>query len=305
MAWTDRLINLLRGQQLAREIDEELSFHLESRIRDNIMAGMTPEEAARDAAARFGNRTATGERTRDADLVNWLESVVQDVRFAGAMMRRHLAFTTMAVVLLGLGIGASTGMFSLLLTTVFRGAPYERSGRLVYLARHESDRSFYSGVLPCRDLVELRAHSRGLDRLAPYRGGAWVLNTAEGPDRVRGYFVSPDWLPALDTAAVLGRNFLPEEAQPGRGEVAILSDGLWRRAFGADPSVIGRRFAIDERSYMVVGVLGEDFDFDGAELFLPLVGDEQTRARDFLCSAVARLRAGPAWLRPKTRWTRW
>lgn len=289
MAWTDRLINLFRTRQLAREIDEELGFHLKSRIRDNVAAGMTPEEAARDATARFGNRTATGERMRDADLVGWLESVAQDVRFSLAMMRRHAAFTAMAVALLALGIGASTGMFSLLLATVFRSAPYEHSDRLVYLARQENDRSFYGGVLPYRDLAELRAHNRGLERLAPYRGGAWVLNTANGPERVRGYFVSSDWLPALDTQPAMGRNFLPEEEQVGRGEAAILSYGLWRRAFGADSNVVGRQFTVDERSYTVIGVLGDDFDFEGAELYLPLAGDERTQ-----CSAVARLRRGTA-----------
>jgi len=154
MAWTDRLINVFRGRQVAREIDEELRFHIESRIRDNIAAGMTPEEAALNARARFGNRTATWERTRDADLATWLQSVSQDARFAGAMMRRHLTFTIMAIILLGLGIGTSTGMFSLLLATVFRSAPYERSGRLVYLARIESDRNFNGQV----DLVQEYSH---------------------------------------------------------------------------------------------------------------------------------------------------
>jgi predicted permease len=292
LSWTNRLVNLFRGRQLFREIDEELQFHLDARTRDNIAAGMTPAEARRNAARRFGNRTLERERARDANILVWLESVAQDARFAGCMMRRHPTFTATAVLLLGLGIGASTGIFSLLMATIFqRDASYESSGRLVYFWRRDKAGGDFSTYMPYGDLMAVREHSRSLERLAVYRGGVWALNAPGGPEKERGYYVSSNWLSALDTQPALGRNFLPEEEQPGRGDVVILTDALWRRLFGANPNIIGSRFHIEERAFTVVGVLPARFDFNGAAMFAPLVADERTRA-SMRCYALANLRGG-------------
>src|SRR6478609_8025470 len=114
MGWIDRLVKVFRKERLDRQIDEELEFHLAERARDNIASGMNPEEARQDARRRFGNAGLALENARGANIFAPLEALGQDLRFAIRMMRRRPGFAAMAVLLAGLGIGASTAMFSLL-----------------------------------------------------------------------------------------------------------------------------------------------------------------------------------------------
>jgi hypothetical protein len=137
MGWINRLVNAFRKDGLGRQIDEELEFHLTARVRDNIASGMKPEEARRDAKRRFGNPALTLENTRDANIVAPLETIGQDLRFAARMMRRRPGFAAMAVVLAGLGIGASIAMFSVLMGAVFPKSTFENSDRLVFLWRFD------------------------------------------------------------------------------------------------------------------------------------------------------------------------
>src|SRR5262245_18251078 len=133
MAWPERLINLFRRRSLDAEIDAELQFHIEQRTRDNVEAGMTIDQARHDAERRFGGLRRVHERTRDADVLVWLESIGQDVRHAARNLRRTPLVTGVIVASLGLAIGASTAMFSFVNAALLRSLPYAEADRIVML----------------------------------------------------------------------------------------------------------------------------------------------------------------------------
>ena len=270
MAWITRLRNLLQSKRLDDDLAEEFRFHLERRIQQNIASGMGREEADHDAQRRFGNQGLVFDNARDADILVPLRNVVQDVRFAIRLMRGRPAFTAMVVLLLGLGIGASTAMFSVLLRAVFPGSAFDNSARLVFLWRFDKKQGRFlerfSYHLSYSDLLTIRSESRSLENMSIYRFADFNLDISGNPVNIRGFEVEPDWLKALAISPQLGRNILP-----GERNVALITNELWKQRFESDAKVIGRLVKIDNRPFTIIGVLPAGLNFDDADLFTPLV----------------------------------
>jgi putative ABC transport system permease protein len=287
MGWINRLVNVFRKERLDRQIDEELEFHLAERARDNIASGMNPEEARRDARRRFGNTGLALENAREANIFAPLEALGQDLRFAIRMMRRRPGFAAMAVLLAGLGIGASTAMFSLLMGAVFPKSAFENSDRLVFLWRHDKTQGLLLPRASFPDLRDIRGESHSLERVSIYRRTEFAVNTSGEPQQVQGFAIDSDWLHALGVSPSSGRNILP-----GDQDVALVTNELGQRLFDG-ANALGRRIRIDNRPFTIVGVLPAGFTFDNVEIFVPLTPDADAQQRDrFVYYGLANLRAG-------------
>ncbi len=253
MSLFTRLRNLRKKDALDRNLDDELRSHLEMRANDSAAAGMSPDEARYDAQKRFGNATLMKERTRDVDILAWLESVGQDIRYAGRMLRKNPGFTAVAVLTLALGIGPNTAMFSVLNAVLLRPLPYPHPERLVELHESSTQNGQLSVSFP--DFQDWQKQQTVFEHLALYRHSGVNLTGMGEPERLWGAVASADLFQILKLTPVLGRVFSPEEDRPGSVPSAILSYGLWQRHFGGDLHIIGKTLILNDVPHTVIGVL--------------------------------------------------
>ncbi|HUJ22529.1 MAG TPA: ABC transporter permease [Bryobacteraceae bacterium] len=198
---------------------------------------------------------------------------MQDLRYAFRLLIKAPVFTTVAVLTLALGIAANTAIFSVLDAVLFRPLPYEDPGRLVKIWTRfvgiglPNDRNWVSPP----EFTDFRDLSKSFSHISAISGDSFNITAGGLPERVEGARVSASFFPLLGVQAKLGRVFLPEEEQFGRDNVALVSDGLWRRRFAADPHLVGRKLAVNGRSFQIVGVLPPGFQFPAdADFWTPL-----------------------------------
>jgi len=288
-----RLSALRRGKQLGCELDEELRFHLEKQTEANIAAGMAPEEARRQALVTLGGIDKIREEYRDALGFRLLSDFAQDVRHALRQMRRSPGFTAVAVLTLALGIGANTAIFTVVNAVLLRPLAFPEPDRIVRVLefnRRHGGSVFVSPV----NFEQWRKQSRSFTHIAALWPKSFVL-AGDRPERLLGGTVSPGFFEVLGIRPALGRTFAADEETAGRDQVVILADGLWKRRFGSDPAVLGRTITLNGASFLVAGVMPEDFSFPSRriDLWAPLVLDRSVERRNFhYLSVIARLKPG-------------
>lgn len=243
------------------EIDEELRFHIEQRTAENIANGMSPEAAARDARKRFGNLQTVREDCRDARGANFADTLLQDIRFGLRMLRKNPGFTTVAVLTLALGIGANTAIFSLLNTAILRPLPFRQPDRLMSIHESFPKLNLPATVLSPLIYSQCRKNCKAFEDIGAVLWWEPVLTGQTEPLQLTGIKSTASFLSVLGAAPVLGRYFTPEEDQPGGNHVAVLTEGFWRRQFGADPKVLGRPIMLTGTNYEVIGVLPSSVKF--------------------------------------------
>ncbi|MDQ6885672.1 MAG: ABC transporter permease [Gemmatimonadota bacterium] len=244
---------------IAADLDEELAFHLQSRIEESVASGMTAEQARADALRRFGDleqiratcHTLGQEREIAMRRQDWWESVQQDVRFSIRQLLRNRGLTTVAVITLALGIGANTAIFSLVNAVLLRPLPYANADRMVQI--HERWGEQY-GEVSIGNFADLRAQSRAFELMSAYQGRSFNLSGAGEPERLSGAKVTASYFRTAYMPPALGRYFLPEEDVPGVAKVAVLSEALWQSHFAADRGVLGRSIELNGERYAIVGV---------------------------------------------------
>jgi putative ABC transport system permease protein len=224
-----------------------------------------------------------------------MQTLWQDLRYGARMLLKNPGFTLIAVITLALGIGANTAIFSLTDAIVLRPLDFPDLDRLVSVyATAPRQSNDLSGIAPA-DFADLRRQQTVFADLAAYRWSSLNLTGAGEPERVQSVEITAEFLRMLGAEVALGRVFLPEEEQEGRGQVAVLGHGLWQRRFGADPKIVGATVSLDEKNYTVIGVMSERFDFPKpVELWTPLaLSNEAWNERRWQSlGVVARLKAG-------------
>jgi len=240
-----RLLMLLRCNQFDADLQEEMRLHCELREQAEIARGLSPEEAHYAAHRRFGNDLVLREESRDIWGRNWLDNLLQDIRFGLRMLVKNPGFTVVAVLTLALGIGANAAIFSVVNGVLLEQLPFPEPERLVSI----------TGWYPEGAVVAMRQSLRGME-VAAYRNGQELNLTGMGdPIRLYGSAVSANFFSLLGAQTALGRVFVPGEDQPGKDNVVILSHALWEQKFGGDRAVIGRWVTLEGETHQVVGVM--------------------------------------------------
>ena len=185
--------------------------------------------------------------------------LIQDLRYALRMLVKNPGFTLVAVLTLGLGIGANTAIFSVVNAVLVRPLPYPQPERLMMVGMGKDQAHF--SVLSDADFLDWKARNRSFEHLAGYVDN-WLILTGQGdPQRLRGVFVTADFFPTLGVAPALGRAFSPGEDEPGKPRLVVLSHHLWRQRFASDPRIIGKSIHVSDVERTVVGVMPEGFGF--------------------------------------------
>jgi predicted permease len=272
--WMFRLRALFRPTLVDRELDHELRFHLENQIEALVRAGLDPAEARRQARLEFGGLDQVKEECRDARGIRWADEAVQDVRYAIRLLAKDRAFCVVAAMTLALGIGANTAMFSVIEAVLLKPLPYRDPERLVWITENSIANNISFPEIDAANLAEWQSGARSLEAIGAIFTGDGPLSGGE-PAMVRFAATTESVVRLFGVTPVLGRDFSSEELgygppPPGirapRGPydapttgVAILSDDLFRRRFGADTAVLGQNITIGTTSYTLIGVLPPTF----------------------------------------------
>ena len=294
------------------EIVEEQALHLEAAYEDALADGLSGAEAEARALRSYDWRLLECELNRaeqplaaralqpSLELIECkggmrMESLLQDLRFGARMLVKNPSFTLVAVFTLALGIGANTAIFSVVNAVLLRPLPFKEPERLVMVWNRGAEAAGGDRTpLALSDLLDWRAQSRSFDEIGAFQNIMYNYAGGESPERVQAASVTANFFSVLGAPPALGRTFLPEEERPGAPRVALLSDGFWRKHFGADPQVMGRALNLDGVTYNVIGVAPAALDFPtkDVELWTALQLQPPTRRGPYFLRGVARLKSG-------------
>ena len=284
---------LMRRSRMEGEMDAELRFHIDAFAEDLVRSGVPREEAVRRARIEFGGVESAKEECREARGTNFVESLLQDIRFALRMLRKNPGFTATAVVTLAVGIGANTTIFSIVNAVLLKPLAMEDASRVVYM--QEQWRDLFPGV-SVGNFTDVQRQSTSFAKLCAANNASFNLATEDTPERVSGEYATADYFATFGVPPIAGRVFTAEEDKPGHGQVVVISERLWRGHFHADRAIVGQVLRINGMPYTVVGVMPRTFDplLSNSDLWTPAAfGSTQLADHDnHYLSVMGRLNPG-------------
>ncbi len=261
-----RLAGLFRRGKAEHELAEELRTHLEMAIEENLRRGMPLEEARRAAQIRFGGIQQAQEACRDQQRLPILETIFLDLRFGLRALLKSPGFTITALVTLALGISVNTVMFSVFNTVIFHALPFPHAHRLVSVWYGSPKENIGSSSLSFREVAAIEEHGDIFESLGySFFGNSMILGTGDHSPPLNAAKVSSGFFETFGIAPMLGRWFFPEEHQPGKNRVVILSYSIWEKNFGCDHNLIGHSIQLDHQPYQIVGVMPPEFITSGVQ----------------------------------------
>ncbi len=281
-AFVRRLFGIFGSEKSERELSAEIESHLQLHVDDNIRAGMTPVEARRRAIIALGGVEGTKEAVRDRRGLPAFESLVRDLRYGIRTLIKSPAFVLSGIVILGLGIGVNTAIFTVVNAVVLKPLPFADADRIVRVW-HTPPQSTFAGqevfALSPANFLDWEAQNQVFEQMAIYQGGRRTLTGQGEAEAVIVYRGSAALLPILGVSPSIGRGFRKEEDGDGVPRTALLSNAFWQSRFGGDRSIVGRVITLDRVPYTVIGVVPDMQAFmEDAQLFVPLSWTAANRA---------------------------
>src|SRR5215472_9255519 len=253
-----RLRSLFRRREADMDLDDELRDHVEQKTEEYVAKGLSPKEARRQVLLEMGGIEKRKEECRETRRVNWVQDIIQDLHFGLRMLRKSPGFTAIAILTMALGIGATTAIFSLVDATLLRPLPYPHAEELV---RVEDDLPGEGATDAGISIPEWKDLQRSgiFQYVVPEIFGSANLTGASQPSRVQYEGVAPGYFAMLGVKPELGDTFDPQDQTPGFTLDMVITDGLWKRAFGSDPHILGKSIRMDNDLYRVIGVMPPGF----------------------------------------------
>jgi putative ABC transport system permease protein len=298
-AWFHRLAGMFAGRRADSEFSAEIESHLQLHIDDNVRAGMTPEEARRQALIKLGGVTSTTEAYRDRRGLPGLDAVVRDLRYGARTLRKSPGFALAGIVILGLGIGVNSAIFTVVNAVVLRPLPFTDADRIVRLW-HTPPQSTFPGMrtfsLSPANFLDWEAQSGSFAAMAIYRGGQPTLTGQGEPVAVQSVRASASFLPIFGLQPIVGRGFTAADDREGTPPTVLLSEGFWRARFGADPGIVGKPILLNLTPYTVIGVVPAPSFLDQVQVWTPLAWrpDDIAERANHNYRGVAKLKPGVA-----------
>ena len=259
------LTTLFKRNRAAARLDHELNDHLRRQIDENLASGMSLDEARSAAFRTFGNPALLRDQAHATWNLAWLDSLLRDLRYAARALRRTPGFTSIAIMVIAIGIGANVALFTVVRGVILKPLPFQDPGRLSMLYEgklHDGDAPGYNAVAGGM-YSEWNRQNRTFESLAIVRGSRVGLSGSGGqlPEKLTSAESSWNLLPTLGVQPALGRNFTQSEDSPSADGKVLLSWQLWKRRFGGDPSIVNHTVYLDARPFTVIGVMPARFDF--------------------------------------------
>ena len=245
--------------------------------QENIRRGMTPEDAARAARIRLGGNTQLKETNRELRGLPFIETALQDFRFAFRMLRKNPGFSAVAILTLALGIGANTAIFSVVYAVLLKPLPYADSEQLFTVFQQGTKDAKNKNGFSFANMRDFREQTDVFLSLSGVQAHQLTLTGHGDPFVIDTSVVTPDLFTTFQVQPILGRAFVPDDGKPGAAPVVILSENLWRGSFGSDANIVGTSITLDKRAFTIIGVMPSYFRFpqvqQSRQIWIPIVDD--------------------------------
>ncbi len=297
-----RLLRFFRRRDRDAELAQELDAHLRYEIDDYISQGFSPREAKRRAHLKLGSTTRIREDIWKWNSLGLLEGMLRDLAYAARTLSRTPGFAIMAILVMALGIGANTALFTVVHSVLLKPLPFADPNRLVMLYERSIDGNYPYNVIAPGVYAEWQKRAQSFEQMAIFGAGSYNLSGASGqlPERIEATRASAEFFPALGVSPSYGRVFDSSDDRPQADATVVLSWGLWKRRFGGDTAIVGREVLLDGRPYTVIGIMPSWFAYPDAQTQMWTAFHREIPPQDLVAldnhsfMAIARLKPGVA-----------
>jgi putative ABC transport system permease protein len=295
-----RLIRFFQRHQEDAELTQELDAHLQHEIDDYVAQGLSPQEATRRAHINLGSTARVREDVWQWNSLNALEGIVRDVSYAVRTLARAPGFAIMGILVMALGIGANTAMFTVVHSVLLKPLPFADPAHLVMLYERAVDGKYPFNVIAPGVYAEWQKRAQSFEQMAVFGGASYNLSGDSGqlPEKIEATRASAEFFPTLGVQPAYGRVFLSSDDRPQADATVVLSWGLWKRRFGGDTAIVGRPILLDGKPYTVIGIMPAWFAYPDAQTQIWTAFHHEFPPQDLVAldnhefNAIARLKPG-------------